>query len=90
LEARLIEILAAPELVRQIMELYIPTVLREKLGETSIMALLNEEKLQPYRDAIITKKMASMAFYRFGEEWQAYLQELEEELIPALQKVFAS
>lgn len=88
LEECLAEILAAPGLVRQIMELYIPAVLLEKLGETSIMALLNEEKLQPYRDAIITKKMASMAFYRFGEVWQAYLQELEEDLIPALQKVF--
>ncbi len=71
LEECLAEILAAPGLVRQIMELYIPAVLLEKLGETSIMALLNEEKLQPYRDAIITKKMASMAFYRFGETWQS-------------------
>ena len=53
------------------------------------MALLNAKQLQPYRDAIITKKLASMAFYSFGERWDAYLQQLEDAMIPALQKVFA-
>ena len=90
LEERLTEILAAPGLVWKIMEHYIPAVLREKIGETAIMATLNMKQLQPYRDAIITKKMASMAFYRFGEGWGRYLQEVEDALIPALQKVFAS
>lgn len=88
LEERLPEILATPGFVWQIMEHYIPEVLREKLGESSIMALLNAEQLQPYRDAIITKKMASMAFYRFGEQWDAYLRELEKDMVPGLQKVF--
>jgi hypothetical protein len=32
--------------------------------------------------------MASMAFYRFGEKWDAYLQELENDMLPTLQKVF--
>ncbi len=89
LEGRLAEILAAPGLVWKIMEHYIPAVLREKLGEATIMAILNAKQLQSYRDAIITKKMASMAFYRFGEEWDAYLLEIDEALVPALQKVFA-
>ncbi|MBU1564969.1 MAG: NAD-glutamate dehydrogenase [Proteobacteria bacterium] len=88
LEGRLAEILAVPGLVWKIMEHYIPAVLREKLGETSIMAILNAEQLQPYRDAIITKKMASMAFYRFGEGWDAYLQEVDDAFIHALEKVF--
>ena len=88
LEGRLTEILTAPGLVWRIMHHYIPSVLQEKLGEGAIMAILNGENLQPYRDAIITKKMASMAFYRFGEGWDAYLQELENDMLPALQKVF--
>jgi glutamate dehydrogenase len=67
---------------------YIPTVLREKLGEQAIMSLLNEEQLQPYRNAIITKKLASMAFYRFGEQWEEYLREIKESLLPSLHKIF--
>ena len=89
LEGRLAEILASPELVWNIMEHYVPAVLRENLGKTAILATLNGKQLQPYRDAIITKKMASMAFYRFGEEWAAYLQELDDALLPALEKVFS-
>jgi len=88
LEGRLAEILAAPGLVWRIMQYYIPSVLQEKLGEGPIMAILDGQNLQPYRDAILTKKMASMAFYRFGEKWDAYLQELENDMLPTLQKVF--
>jgi glutamate dehydrogenase len=88
LEPVLAEILADGELVWQVMVHYIPSVLREKLGEQSIMALLDSEQLQPYRNAIITKKLASMAFYRFGERWEEYIQELETKLLPSLNKIF--
>jgi glutamate dehydrogenase len=88
LEPVLAEILADGELVWQVMVHYIPSVLREKLGEQSIMALLDTEQLQPYRNAIITKKLASMAFYRFGERWEEYLQEFETGLLPSLHKIF--
>ncbi len=87
LEQRIEEILASPGVVSKILELYVPSVLRQKLGEKAILALLNEKNLQPYRDAIITKKMASMAFYRFGENWDGYLKGLEEELLPSLERV---
>jgi glutamate dehydrogenase len=88
LETRLEQILADGKLVWTVMVHYIPTVLREKLGEQAIMALLNEEQLQPYRNAIITKKLASMAFYRFGEQWEEYLREIKESLLPSLHKIF--
>jgi len=88
LEPHLAEILADGELVWQVMVHYIPSVLREKLGEQPIMALLNAEQLQPYRNAIITKKLASMAFYRFGERWEEYLGEIEVKLLPSLHKIF--
>jgi len=89
LEPFLADILADSELVWKVMVDYIPSVLREKLGEQSIMALLNTEQLQPYRNAIIIKKLASMAFYRFGERWEEYLQEVETKLLPSLHKIFA-
>lgn len=89
LELRLAEILADSKLVWQVMVHYIPSVLREKLGAPHIMDILNAEQLQSYRDAIITKKLASMAFYRFGEHWEEYLGEVEAELLPSLHKIFA-
>ena len=90
LEARLPEIFAAPGLVWRIMEHYVPPVLQHKLGRERIMTLLDGEGLLPYRDAIITKKMASLAYYRFGESWPEYLRQLEADFIPTLEKVFAA
>jgi glutamate dehydrogenase len=90
LEPCLGQILADGELVWKVMVHYIPSVLREKLGEQSIMAILNAEQLQPYRNAIITKKLASMAFYRFGEHWEEYLGEVEADLLPSLHKIFSA
>ena len=89
LELRLEEILADHELVWEVMVHYIPSVLREKLGQESIMAILNAEQLQPYRNAIISKKLASMAFYRFGQRWDEYLGDVEKTLLPALHRIFA-
>ncbi len=89
LEGRIAEILGAPSLVRQVIAHYVPAVLRETLGEESIISLLNVKPLQPYRDALITKKLASMAFYRFGEQWQGYLREIAFDLVPALEKIFS-
>ncbi len=88
LELYLGEILEDDELVWKVMIHYIPSVLREKLGKNSIMALLGVEQLQPYRNAIITKKLASMAFYRFGERWEEYWGEIETKLLPALHQIF--
>ncbi len=90
LEPGLEQILADRELVWEVMVHYIPSELREKLGEQAIMTTLNAKKLQPYRNAIITKKLASMAFYRFGEHWEEYLGEVEADLLPSLHKIFSS
>ncbi|MFV0436083.1 MAG: NAD-glutamate dehydrogenase domain-containing protein [Desulfopila sp.] len=76
-------------LVWQVMEQYIPAILREKLGKDSIVALLQKPHLKPYRDAILTKKLASMAFYRFGGDWEAYLSEVKHDLLHSLGRIFA-
>lgn len=83
LVARLDEILADEELVWLVMKHYLPAVLISKLGRAAIMAIFNSPELQPYRNAIVTKKLASMAFYRFGENWESFLKKLKKDF-PAL------
>jgi len=81
LQARIKEtlnlILKKKGLVWQIMEAYLPKTLITTLGKKRIMALLNSDPMQEYRDAIITKKLASMAFYRFGLEWDSFLDRVQ-------------
>jgi hypothetical protein len=31
-----------------------------------------------------------MAFYRFGEQWEEYLGEIKESLLPSLHKIFTT
>ena len=83
---RLPEILANEGLVERVLSLYVPMILQEKLGLPFIRATLGTAELSVYRDAIITKKLASMAFYRYGLQWQSYLEEVEKEPIAALLK----
>ena len=89
LELSLTEILEDRELIRNVMVHYVPAILREKIGEDSVIALLSAEQLQPYRDAIITKKLASLAYYRFGEQWDEYLEAIQSDLLSSLHKIFA-
>lgn len=80
------EILADKALVDQVLKLYIPPVLWEKLGRDFIVSTLDSPELVAYRNAILTKKIASMAFYRHGLKWQEFLAEAEKNLLPALEK----
>ncbi|MFW2365083.1 MAG: NAD-glutamate dehydrogenase domain-containing protein [Desulforhopalus sp.] len=82
------DIVADKDLVKKVLGHYIPTILVDKLGEDAVIALLGSEQLEPYRNAILTKKLASMAYYRFGEQWNDYLQELDDNVLPALHKIF--
>jgi glutamate dehydrogenase len=75
-------------LVWQIMEAYLPKVLIKTLGKKQIMILLNADPLKEYRDAIITKKLASLAYYRFGLEWDLFLDRLNIDFFAAVNTVF--
>ncbi len=77
-------ILEDTELVRGVMAHYIPPVLVALLGMDTVMDTLNREELAAYRNAIITKKLSAMAFYRFGLDWDAYLETLETDFKGAL------
>ena len=81
------EILADGDLVWKILERYIPGVLIRRLGRESIVATLNAHELQTYRDAILTKKLASMAFYACGDRWQEILAAIDVDVRAAIDKI---
>ncbi|ACN16929.1 GdhA4 [Desulforapulum autotrophicum HRM2] len=76
-EEKLPEILEDQDMVWHVMENYIPAIIIKKLGRKGIMDLLNSEALQAYRNAIITKKLSSMAFYRYGLSWETFVAEIK-------------
>ncbi|RJQ85930.1 MAG: NADP-specific glutamate dehydrogenase GdhA [Desulfobacteraceae bacterium] len=76
-ENNLPAILRDRQLVWSVLEQYIPAVLIEIAGQDTILHKLNTDPLQPYRDAILTKKLSSMAFYKFGAEWRGFKEKLK-------------
>ena len=86
-ESRIEDILADEDLVWKILEHYIPGVLIKRLGRESIVGTLNIQELQAYRDAILTKKLASMAFYACGDRWDDFLAEIETDFGAAIGKI---
>ena len=70
---RIDTILTEENLVWSVLEQYIPSILIRRLGKDTILGILCAEELNAYRNAIITKKLASMAFYRFGSDWDSWM-----------------
>ncbi|BBO71191.1 hypothetical protein DSCA_51210 [Desulfosarcina alkanivorans] len=86
-EQNIASILEDKKLVWRVLENYIPAILIKRLGEQAIMNTLNSEELRPYRDAILTKKLSSMAFYRFGADWNAFSRKVEANFTDAVQNI---
>lgn len=86
IQEKLDVVLEDRELVWKTLQRYIPGVLVKKLGRRAIMDLLDTAELKAYRNAIITKKLASMAFYSFGLDWEAYLESFEKDAVASLHK----
>ncbi|MCJ7829972.1 MAG: NAD-glutamate dehydrogenase, partial [Desulfobacterales bacterium] len=80
-------ILQDKTLVWKVLENYIPPILVKRLGKESIMNTLNSGELQIYRDAIVTKKLSAMAFYRFGADWNAFLGKVEANFTDGIQTI---
>jgi len=81
-------ILADEDLLWQVMAAYIPGVLVKILGRDAILGIMNAEKLRAYRNAIVTKKLASTAFYRHGSEWEDYVASIGKGVVPAMKALF--
>lgn len=84
---RIAELLGEADLVWKILERYIPGVLIERLGRKTIMELLNSSELQSYRDAILSKKISSLAFYKYGLEWEAFISQVTKDFTGSLARV---
>jgi glutamate dehydrogenase len=82
------EVLADEDLLWEVMAAYIPGVLVKILGRDAILGIMNAEKLRAYRNAIVTKKLASTAFYRHGSEWEAYVASTQKAFVPAMKALF--
>lgn len=87
-EEKLSLILENQDLVWKIMETYIPAILVTKLGREAIMKTLNSDAISAYRDAIVTKKLSSMAFYKYGREWDAFLEKVTKDFSTAVGTIF--
>jgi len=86
-EENLATILDDSEAVWKIMENYIPQILITKLGREAIMKILNSDELISYRNAIITKKLSSMAFYKYGLEWESFMNKVNADFSVVISKV---
>ncbi|BBO75991.1 hypothetical protein DSCW_34080 [Desulfosarcina widdelii] len=88
IQANLDCILKDQDLVWETLLHYIPSILIEKLGRKTIEMLLSDSELGAYRNAVISKKLASMAFYKFGIEWEDYLRCFQKDMMGSLHRVF--
>jgi len=73
-------------LVWKVLENYIPATLIRRLGRESIMDTLSSLEARPDRDAINTKKLSSMAFYRFGSSWNGFLEKVQADFIDGIKQ----
>ncbi|MDX2440036.1 MAG: NAD-glutamate dehydrogenase [Desulfobacterales bacterium] len=81
-------ILTEKDLLWQIMRSYIPKSLIEKLGRTTILDIMNRKKLTAYRNAIISKKIASKAFYKHGMEWSDHVKNADKDFMGSINGLF--
>lgn len=81
-------VVADEDLLWEVLQTYVPKVLASSLGRESILKIMNAEKLIAYRNAIITKKMASLAFYEHGTDWDAYAAAAQKDFMGAMKKLF--
>lgn len=84
---KLPEILKNQVLCWKVMEAYIPPVLVRILGENNIIKTMNSKDMMAYKDAIITKKLASMALYKYGIDWDSFLAKIDSDFLNTLKNV---
>jgi glutamate dehydrogenase len=86
--ARLAVLAADEALIWQILKAYIPPVLVRTLGQEKILQVMNAPRLLAYRNAIVTKRVAALAFYRHGLDWDAYLSGVKSDFIGSVRQLF--
>jgi glutamate dehydrogenase len=87
LQENIDQIIADDALVERVLKEYIPPVLVSRIGLENIRETLSQLELKPYRDTLLTKKLAAMALYKFGTDWQSFLEKCERNLSDTLQTI---
>ncbi len=87
LEKSLDRLLTDGPLIDTVLENYIPAVLVDRLGLAAIRTILDTPELQSYRNTIVTKKLASLAFYRFGADWDGFLERFSGDMASTLHSI---
>ncbi len=88
-EANLDKILGNKDIVWEILEHYIPEVLVKKLGKDYIISTLDSSDTQAYRNAILTKKLAAMAFYKYATDWDTFQKKVEKDFDGAVKSILS-
>ncbi len=89
LEANIDTLLKEKEIIEAVLTEYIPPILVEKIGMEKILKTLDMPELQTYRNTILTKKTASMAYYKFGTEWDKFVTKFDRNMVTALKSVIS-
>ncbi|MCG8566490.1 MAG: NAD-glutamate dehydrogenase [Desulfobacterales bacterium] len=87
-EENLEAIVADTDLMLKILDAYVPPVCMKSLGAENVLDIMNSDKLHAYRNAIVTKKLASLAFYQNAGNWDKYVKAAEKKFIPAMHAIF--
>lgn len=85
LEEGIKKVLKQKNLVEAALTDYIPPVLIEMIGLENILKTLDTPELRTYRDTILTKKLAAMAYYKFAVDWDKFLARFDKDMIAALE-----
>ena len=58
------------------------------IGINKIFRVLNRPELRPYLDAILTKKIAQCALYKYAADWEMFNIELKQYPIETIKMLF--
>ena len=75
------------DVVEAVLRAYIPGALIERVGMARVLRTFDTPELRPYRDAMITKKLAAMAIYRHAQDWDAFSKRLDADLLGTVAEV---
>ncbi|MCM8756970.1 MAG: NAD-glutamate dehydrogenase, partial [Candidatus Omnitrophica bacterium] len=71
-------------LVEKVVGTYVPQVLLQMVGISRAVKTLSCPDLVAYRNALITKKLASLALYRYAQHWQDFLKQVESDCLKVI------
>jgi len=84
---KIILLMKNKRLIEKIITVYVPDALIEIVGIRKIIQILNEKELQPYRNAIITKKLAQISLYKYATDWKRFREKLEKDLTGTIEQM---